>query len=141
MPRGITTLVYEASSNQLISILTLLLGLTVALVLWRIHLRRLKAQVISRSSPKLKIRRIREIPDNITKDELQRRLEECLPNSSFALHDRETDNMRLTFARSSSRFCMATMTSYKAPERFQYPVDTDFIGVTPLFESSNADVE
>jgi hypothetical protein len=36
---------------------------------------------------------------------------------------------------------MATMTSYEDPKDLAYHVDPKFIGVTPLFESSDADVE
>lgn len=145
MPWGTTSLVREASLNQIFSIVvTLLLGLIAGLVLWRINLRRLtqvaSRQSIPQSAPKLKSRRIRDIQEATTIDELRHQLGLCPPKLSPKLHDRE-DNLRLTFARSSSRFYMATMTSYETPKDLAYPTDTDFIGITPLFESSDADVE
>ena len=51
------------------------------------------------------------------------------------------DSVVLGVARSSSRFYMATITSYEVPKHLAYPVDADFIGVTPHFENSDADVE
>ncbi|KAI9859674.1 MAG: hypothetical protein M1813_006605 [Trichoglossum hirsutum] len=36
---------------------------------------------------------------------------------------------------------MATITSHISPTNTAYPVDTDFIGVTPLFESDDTDVD
>lgn len=100
--------------------------------MWRITIfQAASKKLVPQSFPKLKSRRIRDLPKEITKEELQRQLEQCF---------RGEDNLHLTFARSSDRFSMATITSYEAPE-LKYPIDTGFIGVTPLFDSSKAAVE
>jgi hypothetical protein len=78
--------------------------------------------------------RIREIPIESTEDELMHWLLKCLPGVTAA-------SLQLTLARSSTRHRTATFVSSGYPEKLGYPVDSHFIGITPLFDSNNAAVE
>jgi hypothetical protein len=78
--------------------------------------------------------RVREIPIETTEDELLRRLE-CLPG--VGAHDAA----RLTLAPWSAKYLTATLVSSVCPESLGYPVDSSFIGITPLFEGDDAAVE
>jgi hypothetical protein len=91
---------------------------------------------------KLKCRRIRDIPITTTEESLRSQPRESLGDStSYGPQTGEGDPLCLTLARSSPGYRMATITSHIYPTNTAYPVDTDFIGVTPLFESDDTDVE
>lgn len=109
----------------------LFLGGLAILVLWTTGSRR-------RARPSLavtpKCYRVQEIPIEITEDELRRRLAECLPG-----HD--ASSLRLTLARSSAEHRTATLVSPEPPKSLGYPVDSLFLGITPLCEKDNAAVE
>ena len=81
----------------------------------------------------LKCRRILEIPLATTIEDLKRLIEEHTKIEGSA-HG-------LTLVRSSRRYCMATLNSYEIPAGFPYPVDDNFLGITPFAGSEESTVE
>ena len=79
---------------------------------------------------KPKCHRVQGIPKGTTKDELLSQL--GIPQGP---------DPRLTLVRSSAEYLTATLVSSKVPESLEYPVDSRFIGITPLFERDKAAVE
>jgi len=104
-----TIFAHDTSLTQMFSIaITLFLGVIVALAVWGIIKSQMASPVTPKHPiPKLKSRRIREIPNEITKEELRRQLEQCLPSSSLD-PGRGEDDLHLTLARSSERFAKST---------------------------------
>lgn len=82
---------------------------------------------------KLKCRRIRDIPIDVSKEDLENLLKKSLPAGQ--------SDRKLTLARSSSHASMATLNSIEIPENFLYPFDEEFLGITPLWDRNGATVE
>ncbi len=101
--------------------------LIVAFLLWR-------STKTDQAQPpeQLKCRRIKDIPIETTKKDLEHLLKTCLPEESY--HS-------LTLVRSTSQDCMATLNSKKIPNSFRYRIDESFFGVTPVFGSEEACIE
>lgn len=78
--------------------------------------------------------RLEEIPITVTEEELQRQL-------ALSLDGQESSSLHLTLARSFGEYQTATFMSTSIPRNLEYPVDSEFIGVTPLFEPEDAVIE
>jgi len=108
----------------------LLAGAMFIVLLWR-----LTSKPPTRPRPaKPRCYRVREIPMSTTEGELR---------DLIATHHLGAADLRLTLARSSPTYCMATLLSSDRPkiEAMGYPVDSDFLGITPLFGGGDAAVE
>lgn len=114
---------------------TLLVGAVVTLILWTALTK--KGDAIVPPSVKLKCYRIQMIPNSMTKDKLQTQLIEYIQRSEA----QNLDYLKLTLARSSSEHHTATLMLYKPLKILGYSFDTNFIGITPLFEGNNSVVE
>jgi len=88
------------------------------------------------SSAKPKCHRVQEIPIETTKEDLLRNLTRRLPWRA-----QDPVSLRLTLTPSSAKHCTATFVSSEHPKHLEYPVDSKFIGITPLFGKANAAVE
>ncbi|KAJ9130493.1 Tetratricopeptide-like helical domain protein [Pleurostoma richardsiae] len=108
----------------------LLAGAMFIVLLWR-----LTSKPPTRPRPaKPRCYRVREIPMSTTEGELR---------DQIATHHLGAADLRLTLARSSPTYCMATLLSSDRPkiEAMGYPVDSDFLGITPLFGGGDAAVD
>uniref|UniRef100_A0A8H7TTK4 DUF676 domain-containing protein n=1 Tax=Bionectria ochroleuca TaxID=29856 RepID=A0A8H7TTK4_BIOOC len=75
-----------------------------------------------------------EIPITVTEEELQRQL-------ALSLDGQESSSLHLTLARSFGEYQTATFMSTSIPRNLEYPVDSEFIGVTPLLEPEDAVID
>ncbi|CAH0048258.1 unnamed protein product [Clonostachys solani] len=78
--------------------------------------------------------RIEEIPTAVTEEKLQRQL-------APTVDGQESSNLHLTLARSFGKYQTATFMSTGIPRNLEYPFDSEFIGVTPLFEPKDAEID
>ncbi|SPO04568.1 related to ankyrin [Cephalotrichum gorgonifer] len=86
---------------------------------------------------KEKCYRVEEIPIKTTRDELVDQLARCLPGPDT----QDAASLRLTLARSSAEYYTATLVSSERPVGLKYPIDSTFIGITPLFDADDAAVD
>lgn len=89
---------------------------------------------LTSSKRRLHTRRIREIPHTMSLDDLRAQLETALGIDSSPGPLQLDNSLRLTLACSSARSLTATFASPNPLNRFPYPVDDGFIGVTPLYD-------
>lgn len=78
--------------------------------------------------------RIQEIPKSVTEEELQRQL-------APTVDEQEPSNLHLNFARSFGNYQTATFISTGIPRSLEFPIDTGFFGITPLYEAEDAEIE
>ncbi|CAG9985295.1 unnamed protein product, partial [Clonostachys byssicola] len=84
--------------------------------------------------PKATCYRIQGIPITVTEENLQRQL-------APTVGGQESSNLHLTLARSFGEYQTATFMSTSIPRNLEYPVDAEFIGITPLFEPKDAKID
>ncbi|KAK7218004.1 hypothetical protein V2G26_006007 [Clonostachys chloroleuca] len=78
--------------------------------------------------------RIQEIPKSVTEEELQRQL-------APTVDEQEPSNLHLNFARSFGNYQTATFISTGIPRSLEFPIDTGFFGITPLYEAEDAKID
>ncbi|VUC35844.1 unnamed protein product [Clonostachys rosea] len=86
--------------------------------------------------PKAACYRIQEIPIAVTKDELRRQLAQYP-----TVDEQDSSDLHLTLARSFEQYQTATFVSTTVPNNLKYPIDKEFIGITPLFEPDDAEID
>ncbi|VUC34820.1 unnamed protein product [Clonostachys rosea] len=89
----------------------------------------------SRATPPApKCYRIQQIPVSVKEDELLHQL-------GYPSTKQPAASLPLTLARSFGQYRTATFVSTNTPKNLEYPIDTNFVGITPLYETKDATVD